>query len=228
MKQARKAPTSSRLEVIKQLKEAVAGGKHWFTALLEAMGRWQEPEERYQGRDFRYLIGGEAFDWLLLAERLSYELNGEIGQKELEDLLLRGRPPLGLTREEFRRLLGPAKYKAYLNYFYGITVEEALQQAVAGEIRKEHHCWKCREDEVWGEVFRRIYDTPREELLERFRREKKLPRKHSLRLTDQKEFTYWLFRYRVDHNERARVASDTKKGLDSLRRLSLPLHPWER
>ncbi|MBU2008959.1 MAG: hypothetical protein KJ624_03800 [Chloroflexi bacterium] len=228
MKRARKAhPTGGHQEIIKELKEEVGGGKHWFTALLEAMGRWKEPEEMYRGRTFRYLIGGEAFDWLLLAERLSYGIARDIPQKELEDLLFRGRPPLGLSREEFRRLLGPAKYKAYLNYFYGITVEEALQQAVAEEVRKERLGWCCNDDEMGEEAFCRIYDIPREELWQRFRREKKLPRKHSLRLRDQKEFTYWLFRYRVAHSDQARVASDTKKGLDSLLRLSTPLHPWE-
>jgi len=228
MTQARETATAGHEEIIKDLKEEVAGGKHWFKAMLGAMGRWRETEEKFRGRAFRYLIGGEAFDWLVLAERLSYELDAEIPKEELEDLLFRGRPPLELSQEEFSRLLGPAKHKAYLNYFYGITVEEALQGAVAEEVRKEHQCWKCKENEVWGEVFRRIYEAPREELFDRFRSESKLPRKHSLRLKDQKEFTYWLFRYRVDHSDQARVASDTKKGLDSLRRLSLPLHPWER
>ena len=228
MKQAKKAPTGGHQEIIKELKEEVAGGKHWFTALLEAMGRWKEHEEMYRGRTFRYLIGGEAFDWLLLAERLSYAISGKIPEEELEDLLFRGRPPLGPSREDFRRLLGPAKYKAYLNYFYGITVEEALQQAVAEEVRKERLGWCCNDDEMGEEAFCRIYDVPREELWQRFRQEKKLPRKHYLRLRDKKEFTYWLFSYRVGHNERARVASDTKKGLDCLHRLSLPLHPWER
>jgi len=31
-----------------------------------------------------------------------------------------------------------------------------------------------------------------------------------------KEFTYWLFKYRLKHCDKARVASDTKKALDWL------------
>ena len=78
-----KAPIGGHQESIEELKEEVAGGKHWFTALLEAMGRWKETEEKYGGRTFRYLIGGEAFDWLLLAQRLSSEIVREIPKKEL-------------------------------------------------------------------------------------------------------------------------------------------------
>ncbi|GAJ03845.1 unnamed protein product, partial [marine sediment metagenome] len=32
------------------------------------------------------------------------------------------------------------------------------------------------------------------------------------------EFTYWLFKYRLNHCDKARVASDTKKGLEQLNR----------
>jgi hypothetical protein len=38
-------------------------------------------------------------------------------------------------------------------------------------------------------------------------------------LRESKEFTYWLFKYRVKHSEPARMASDTKKGLDQLQKM---------
>ena len=57
-------------EAIRYLKQAIADGKHWYIALLEAMGLWGSAEEVCNGRVYRYLIAGEAFDWLLLAERL--------------------------------------------------------------------------------------------------------------------------------------------------------------
>jgi hypothetical protein len=34
-----------------------------------------------------------------------------------------------------------------------------------------------------------------------------------MNLDELKEFTYWLFKYRVKHSEKSRVASDTKKAL---------------
>ena len=57
-------------EAILRMRHAILTGTHWFEALLEAVGRWRVPEERIGDREYRYLIGGEAFDWLLLAERL--------------------------------------------------------------------------------------------------------------------------------------------------------------
>ncbi len=57
-------------EAIRYLEQAIIGGKHWYIALLEAIGLWTGSEETYNGRHYCYLIDGEAFDWLLLAERL--------------------------------------------------------------------------------------------------------------------------------------------------------------
>jgi hypothetical protein len=40
----------------------------------------------------------------------------------------------------------------------------------------------------------------------------------STTLDEMKEFTYWLFKFRLKRHEKARIASDTKKGLDYLKR----------
>ena len=55
-------------KVIIYFKQAVTDGKHWCIALLESIQLWTEAEESYNGRIYRYLIAGEAFDWLLLAD----------------------------------------------------------------------------------------------------------------------------------------------------------------
>ena len=57
-------------EAINYLKQALAEGQHWYRALLAAIGLWASAEEVYKDRAYCYLIDGEAFDWLLLAERL--------------------------------------------------------------------------------------------------------------------------------------------------------------
>ena len=60
------------------LHETVAAGEHWYLAVLKTMARWPQAEEVVDGRRYHYLIGGEAFDWLLLAERLVDELGSGI------------------------------------------------------------------------------------------------------------------------------------------------------
>ena len=46
------------------------GNDPWYQILLKAIGIWTLPFETYQGREFKYLIHGEALDWLTLAERI--------------------------------------------------------------------------------------------------------------------------------------------------------------
>ena len=49
--------TSLDDEAIRHFHEACFG-KHWYLGLLETVGRWDPPEEIYQGRHYRYLIDG--------------------------------------------------------------------------------------------------------------------------------------------------------------------------
>jgi hypothetical protein len=204
--------------VIGYLEQAITGGKHWYIALLEAIGLWTVAEEVHNQRRYCYLIAGEAFDWLLLAERLCQAVDGLLPDAEKTALLFHGQPPLDLTVDRFKELIGGGKYHQYLNYFYGITVEEALILAVQEEVRKERRAsgYNNKEHDVVSEVYRRIYGATRPVLLKRFRREKGYPQLKSISLTELKEFTYWLFKYRLKQCDKARIASDTKKALQQL------------
>jgi len=212
------SPTPAESEVIQRLKEDIAAGKHWYIALLEAMGRWQTAEEVMEGRIYKYLITGEAFDWLLLAERLCLEVDGLLPEDEVTALLFHNKPPLETSPAEFKKLIGSRKHSQCLNYFYGITVEDALLQATEDEVRKERRVLGLNnEQNIDEEAHRRIYGETLQELLKLFRRENKHPQSHSISLTELKEFTYWLFKYRLLHNDKARIASDTKKALQWLK-----------
>jgi len=201
-------------KAINHLQEAIAGGKHWYLALLEAIGMWGNAEEDYHKRHYSYLIDGEAFDWLLLAERLCQEVNNLIPEKEKTDLLFFDRPPIELTKDEFKNLIGNAKYRAYLNYLYGVLVEEALVLAVTEEIRKELRATGLPENNSADDTaYQRIYGATRDVLFEQFRKEKGYRQRKSTTLGELKQFSYWLFKHRLKNSEKARVASDTKKAL---------------
>ncbi len=216
-------------EAIEHFKQALISGKHWYLALLEAMGLWISAEETYQGRHYRYLIAGEAFDWLLLAERLCQEVDGLVPEQEMVDFLFSGQPPLELTEQEFKTLIGSAKYRAYLNYFYGIVVERALLLTVEDEIDKERRAHVFQEHSQ--DSYLRIYGTDQLSLLQRFREETGYDHGDSINVSELREFTYWLFQYRLRNSERARVASDTKKALVYLQHLrganQLPVASFE-
>ncbi len=213
------SPAEDGSAAIQHLREAIASGKHWYIALLEAIALWTPAEETYDGCNYRYLIGGEAFDWLLLAERLCQEVNGLLPEQEMLDLLFLGKPPIELSKDEFRELIGSTKYRARLNYLYGVTVEEAIILASEEEVRKEHRaCGYIVDRPIIEEVYQRIYGKSQTRLLKEFRAEKGYPQRKSITLAELKEFTYWLFKYRLTHCDKAKVASDTKKGLDELKR----------
>ena len=205
--------------VMAAMRESVESGeRHWFLAVLEGVGRWPLAEEQVNGRHYQYLIGGEAFDWLLLAERLCEALADMAPEDEREPLLMHGRFPTEVSEEEFRRLLGPTKHRAHLNFLYGVQVEEALQLRVAQEVQKEQACQAWKNGNIDEEVCNRIYGSTRPELFRRFREQRNLSGDR-LSLGDLHEFSYWLFKHRVNNADPARVASDTRKGLAMLTRI---------
>lgn len=207
-------------EEVAQFRAAVSEGRPWHLALLEAIGKWALAEEEVEGRRYRYLLLGEAFDWLLLAERLCASANSLIPDEEQERLLFEGLLPAEVGEGELRGLLGSTKYSGLLNYWYGVVVEEALQLVAEEEVRKEHRGRGLPDSEDFPEEgFRRLYGDTKSNLLKLFRKEMGYPSGRSASLTELKEFTYWLFKQRVRSSEPARVASDTRKGLARLRLL---------
>lgn len=198
-------------------------GCYWPHALLEAMSIWTVPEEIYNGQRYNYFIGGEAFDWLQLAARLWAEVGGLIPELEMENLLFTGKLPVAIDETKFRNLLGIDKYRGYLNYYYGVTVEESLQLAAEIEIHKRHSGNGNRyQSDFSEEAFVNIYRSPRRELLRRFRKDMSYPTsRRSMTLTQSKEFTYWLFKYRLAISDKARTASDTRKGIKQLHLMRL-------
>jgi hypothetical protein len=215
---ATESSTAGDAEAIRYLKEAVASGKNWYLSLLGAIGLWSSAAEDYNDRSYVYLIDGEAFDWLLLAERLCETVVEWLPEIEMDALLFHGVPPLELNAAEIKELIGDKKYGQYLNYFYGVTVEEALLLSVQEAIDKEKWVQGLGKTQSSDEVYRRIYDTEKDELLRQFRKDKCHVQRQSTTLDEMKEFTYWLFKYRLKRCEKARIASDTKKALDYLRR----------
>jgi 8-oxo-dGTP pyrophosphatase MutT (NUDIX family) len=198
-------------------------GDGWFEALTRTIALWQRPEETVGGRRYRYLIGGEAFDWLLLAERLIAEAAPFIPPAEAERLLFTaaapdaGDAPARLSDERLRELIGEAKHRAHLNYVYGVIVEEALQYAVELDVSKERASVNIKDprfdEAVIDPVYERVYGRPRAALLREFREQEQRPHRPHISLSELHEFMYWLFKYRVKNQEPARVASDTRKAL---------------
>ncbi|MDP2920115.1 MAG: hypothetical protein Q8O43_07865 [Dehalococcoidia bacterium] len=209
---------------IRHLRSAIGAGTHWYVALLEAIGLWSSGEETFPGYHYRYLIDGEAFDWQLLAERLIETVNGLVPENERYAFLLNNQPPLDITKDEFRGYMGDTRYRQHLNFHYGVTVERALVLAVKDEIRKERQvAGYIRDKDTVDEAFRRIYGETESALVTQFRKERRYRRLKSMSLDELKEFTYWLFKYRLKHSDKEKVASDTRKAIEWVNRNGLPV-----
>ena len=207
-------------EAIVQFRERVGAGEHWFTAMLSAMKSWRSPIEEYEGRTFRYVYGNEAFDYLVLAERLCEAARDLIPEEEWERLILEGIPPISITIRQFKELLGPEKYRAHLNFLYGIAAEEALQLSLEEAFQKDRMFLGAASP--YGdlaETFPRLYDAPFEDLLGEFRRDHGLPDGETISWSDHREFTYWLFKYRLKATDKARIAANTRRALDQLEQM---------
>ena len=216
--EASSSGTPSSVErVVGLLRKSRERGRPWQEALLEAMERWTLPSEMANGVLRQYLIRGEAFDWLLLARRLASEVDVLIPAGERRSKLQTGHFIFDFSPEDLRRLLGVTKYRAYLNYWYGITVEQGLQLAVRSEVRKERvSLGLSTRAPVSDTVFDRTYGQSRTELLAEFRAVALDDEALDLPDNELKAFTYWLFKLRLKRSEPSRVASDTRKALEWL------------
>ncbi len=209
--------------VVERLRSRAGRTEPWHIALLDAIGRWSLPCEDLWGRRWHYVIGGEALDWLTLAHRLCLSIPDAVPSAELESLLFYGRLPEDISPERFRQLIGPYRYTAHLNFWYGLVVEEALQLVTEDSIRKSRlaRCYGDSDDVV-EEAYRHLYGETRTNLVAQFLDDTGGTwgyEPEDLSLVAWQEFTYWLFKRRIRKWHPARVASDTRRGLERLREL---------
>jgi hypothetical protein len=210
--------------------EAVADGRPWYPALLDVIARWVEPEETVDGVVYRYLIAGEAFDWLRLAERLIDAAGDSVPADEAERLLFERKPPLGYDESEdaFARAIGHQKYRAHLNFQYGVTVEEALLLQAEMELQKARNLEGPRSAPPDIAAYEGVYGRSLEDLVAEYRAETGVSLPQRIGQSQLRAFTYWCSKYRFRLAEPARVASDTRKALALLSQLEAARVPRER
>ena len=203
-------------EALRRFDAEISAGIHWYRAALHAVGVWRVASETYRRRRLQYVVAREALDLVLVIERLMAERPDVVPTSERDAMRFDGLPPIYVPIDEFRSVLGPIRYKAYLNYFYGVTVEEAAVHAVELEVSKAHTLDGGRAD-----AYRLIYGVTLDDLLGQYRADRGIRKADRIRWDAWKEFTYWCFKTRSQAQIPARMASDTRKGISLLQRLHL-------
>jgi hypothetical protein len=207
------------VEIIGRLRADISSGQEWYGAMLHAVREWPLAEEELDGERYVYLLEGEALDIIRLCERLYIAVADLVPEEEFIALIGNDRPPGESAYADLKSIVGPDKYRAYLTFIYGVLVEEMVVHAVVGELRKRRRtAGLTRYDAELDEAYDYVYGSTRTELVALFRRDKGVPRRGRMTLTQMKEFTYWLFKMRLRNSDKSRVASDTKRALTVLHR----------
>ena len=194
----------------------------WRDHIFQAISRWSLPCEEIDDEPHVYFIAGEAFNWRRLAERLAWHITFLLNDDEesamsewLEDAHMFG----GLEEAQFRRVLGHEKWRAFLNYFYGVTLERCLLLNIGARITKDRFAGGKRvNDDMLDEAFVSLYEASEFELWMAFASESGLEARSSATrtLAIDDEFTYWLFKRRIGSPfYRANVAHEVKGGLEA-------------
>jgi len=214
--------------VISRLKTEIdPTGDDWKLSILETIAEWPLASENIAGEHLDYLIGGEAFDWRLLAKRLLGECGSKIDDELCEQWLADPVLFAGFEEPEFMRAVGVDKFRAHLSYFYGVTVEQSLVTAVEEEVtHRRVAAGRQLSDNSIEVAYEMLYGNTRDHLWEVFKIESGVDAaregwrhrdEHSLASEDA--FTYWLFKLRMERSDPAKIASDTRKGLSKLERM---------
>ena len=216
-------------EGVRAFLDAIERGDPWYPALLDVIARWVTPQEEAGGVVYRYLIGGEAFDWLRLAERLIDAAGDAIPAAEAERLLFDGKPPRGHddSEEAFARAIGHEKHRAHLNFQYGVTVEEVLLLQAELELVKARNLEGPRGSPPDVQAYERVYGRTLAELQVEYRAETGDVLPQRAMQSQLRAFTYWCSKFRFRLAEPARVASDTRKALALLSRMEMERVPRE-
>ena len=211
-------------EGVNELTRQLEAGISWYPALLNVISRWTAPSEYTNGRTRHYLINGEAFDWLSLAERLIISAESLLPAEETEKLVVFGISPI-LSRDgheeiAFEAAIGAAKYRAFLNYQYGVIVEQLVLAAAEEKLIKNASIFAAIERPYPDEqAFKEVYGEPFKKLRSHYRGATGMLLPENATREDYEHFLYWLSKYRMRHMEPARIASDTHRAMILLSRL---------
>ncbi|MBH52209.1 MAG: hypothetical protein CL785_03535 [Chloroflexi bacterium] len=204
--------------IIISLRSSIQKHGNWKYFLLKAIGEWPLVTEEFKkGIQYNYLIFGEAFDWPLLARRLTRELIDLVNPNEVIHDLNNGEFMHAFTQNEIKDLLGTIKYRGYLNYWYGVIVEESLHQVSSKMLLKDLISKGFHDQKVDNElVLMHLYEQNNSFLLQEFFDSLKSNETVSTnRLSVW--ILYFLFKRRVNKGEPTRVASDTNIAIERLK-----------
>ena len=196
-------------KLIQELRNEVSQGENWQKSVAKYIGLWNEKEEFYRGYKYIYLIDDEALDWLNLTERLVSSIKSYITKEEYNYVSTSG---LLLDQDIYKYIketIPKKKLSQMRNFYYGIIIENLIYHYKILEYQKNTIVVEDNDQRFYEE----IYNKPIEVLYEIFYKERRTINKNKLNFHELKLFSYWLFKYRLKHSDKTKMAHETNTAL---------------
>tara|TARA_B100001142_G_C14334197_1_gene655238 strand:+ start:2173 stop:2817 length:645 start_codon:yes stop_codon:yes gene_type:complete len=196
-------------KLIQELRNEVSQGENWQKSVAKHIGLWNEKEEFYRGYKYIYLIDDEALDWLTLTERLVSSIKPYITKEEYNYVSTSGLLPDQEIYKYIKKTIPKKKLSQMRNFYYGIIIENLIYHYKILEYQKNTIVAEDNDHRFYEE----IYNKPIEVLYEIFYKERKTINKNKLNFHELKLFSYWLFKYRLKHSDKTKMAHETNTAL---------------
>ncbi|PZC40750.1 MAG: hypothetical protein DK305_000378 [Chloroflexi bacterium] len=184
-------------------------------AILTIIGRWAVKEEIVDNVNYQYWINDEVFNWLFLASRI-LDASKDLIEIDLSLSFLFNTYILpGGDQTILTRAFPPYKYKAHLNFLYGVLLEESIiivndmqgnKEALSGLTKN------FKNDSTYLILYGYTYD----EFIRLYEYENKLHITQFNSLNDYYNFLYWSWQYRIKNSTPEKIAYDTHTGISYL------------
>ena len=186
---------------------------------LKIIGHWPLKSEIIDGIEYQYWINDEAFNWYLLASRIIFSVKDEQNIKKLDHFLSTVHFLPGSDQRIMINLFPPDKYRAHLNFIYGVILEEVIICFNEMEKNKDVLNQFNVTDSI-NLVYLNLYGMDYTEFIRLFEFETKNKLDQFDTLHSYYNFLYWSWKYRLKKSTPEKIAYDSQSGINFLMNLN--------
>ena len=182
---------------------------------LKIIGHWPLKSEIIDGIEYQYWINDEAFNWYLLASRIIFSVKDEQNIKKLDHFLSTVHFLPGSDQRIMINLFPPDKYRAHLNFIYGVILEEVIICFNEMEKNKDVLNQFNVTDSI-NLVYLNLYGMDYTEFIRLYEFETKTKLDQFDTLHSYYNFLYWSWKYRLKKSTPEKIAYDSQSGINFL------------
>ena len=186
---------------------------------LKIIGHWPLKSEIIGDIDYQYWINDEAFNWYLLASRIIFSVKDEQNIKKLDHFLSTVHFLPGSDQRIMINLFPPDKYRAHLNFIYGVILEEVIICFNEMEKNKDVLNQFNVTDSI-NLVYLNLYGMDYTEFIRLYEFETKTKLDQFDTLHSYYNFLYWSWKYRLKKSTPEKIAYDSQSGINFLMNLN--------